>query len=95
MDYSGYASNLSAKTRFYIERCGDSEQKLNYAVKAYSRGLLGEAPDELVGSDEKKGLYMHAYEDGQTVKQQRELGNKIDQAIDQAFERVMQEAKHE
>ncbi len=91
MDYTGFASGLSAKTRFYIERPGDTERKLNYALKAYSKGLLGEAPDELVGSDEKKSLYMHAYEDGQTVKQQRELGNKIEQA----FERVMQGVKHE
>lgn len=30
MDYTGYASNLSDKTRWYIERNGDSEQKLNY-----------------------------------------------------------------
>ena len=72
MDYSGYASNLSAKTRMYIERPGDTERKLNYALKAYSRGLLGEAPEELVGSDEKKGLYMHAYEDGVNVRQARE-----------------------
>ena len=72
MDYSGYASNLSAKTRMYIERNGDSEQKLNYALKAFSKGLLGEAPDELVGSDEKKALYHHAYEDGLKVKQARE-----------------------
>ena len=76
MDYSGYASNLSAKTRMYIERNGDPEQKLNYALKAYSQGFLGEAPDELIGSDEKKALYHHAYEDGQTVKQQRELGTE-------------------
>jgi len=72
MDYSGYASNLSAKTRMYIERGGDSEQKLNFALKAYSKGLLGDEPDELVGSDEKKSLYMHAYEDGLKVKQARE-----------------------
>ena len=91
MDYTGYASNLSDKTRKYIERNGDPEQKLNYALKAFSKGLLGEAPDELVGSSERKALYHHAYEDGQTVKQQRELGNKIDQA----FERVMQGVKHE
>ena len=91
MDYTGYASNLSAKTRFYIKRAGNNEQTLNYALKAFSKGLLGEAPDELVGSDEKKALYHHAYEDGQTVKQQRELGNKIEQA----FERVMQGVKHE
>ena len=91
MDYTGYASNLSAKTRMYIERNGDPEQKLNYALKAFSKGLLGEAPDELVGSDEKKSLYNHAYNDGQSAKQQRELGNKIDQA----FERVMQGVKHE
>lgn len=72
MDYSGYAANLSDKTRFYIERNGDQEQKMNYALKAYSQGLLGEAPDELVGSDEKKGLYNHAYEDGVNVRQARE-----------------------
>lgn len=72
MDYSGYASNLSAKTRMYIERNGDSEQKLNYALKAYSKGLMGDEPEELIGSDEKKSLYMHAYEDGQRVKQARE-----------------------
>jgi len=72
MDYTGFASGLSAKTRFYIERPGDTERKLNYALKAYSRGLLGEAPDELVGSDEKKSLYMHAYEDGVNVRQARE-----------------------
>jgi hypothetical protein len=72
MDYSGYASNLSAKTRMYIERNGDPEQKLNYALKAYSQGFLGEAPDELVGSDEKKSLYMHAYEDGVNVRRARE-----------------------
>ena len=72
MDYSGYASNLSDKTRMYIERNGDSEQKLNFALKAFSKGLLGEAPDELVGSDEKKSLYMHAYEDGVNVRQARE-----------------------
>ena len=91
MDYSGIAANLTAKTRFYIERTGDTERKLNYALKAYSKGLLGDEPDELVGSDEKKALYHQAYEDGQTVKQQRELGNKIEQA----FERVMQGVKHE
>jgi len=72
MDYTGYASNLSDQTRKYIERNGDQEQKLNYALKAYSKGFLGEAPDELVGSDEKKALYHHAYEDGQKVKQARE-----------------------
>ena len=72
MDYTGYASNLSDRTRKYIERNGDQEQKLNYALKAYSKGLLGEAPDELVGSDEKKSLYMHAYEDGVNVRQARE-----------------------
>lgn len=72
MDYSGYASSLSDKTKMYIERCGDSEQKLNYALKAYSKGLLGDEPDELIGSDEKKGLYMHAYEDGVNVRQARE-----------------------
>lgn len=72
MDYSGYASNLSAKTRKYIERNGDPEQKLNYALKAYSKGLLGDEPDELVGSDEKKALYNHAYEDGVNVRQARE-----------------------
>ena len=72
MDYSGYASNLSDKTRMYIERNGDPEQKMNFALKAYSQGFLGEAPDELVGSDEKKSLYMHAYEDGVNVRQARE-----------------------
>lgn len=72
MDYTGYASNLSAKTKMYIERNGDQEKKLNYALKAYSQGFLGEAPDELIGSDEMKGLYNHAYEDGQKVKQARE-----------------------
>jgi len=72
MDYSGYASNLSDKTRMYIERNGDPEQKMNFALKAYSKGLLGDEPDELVGSDEKKSLYHHAYEDGQKVKQARE-----------------------
>ena len=72
MDYSGYASNLSAKTRKYIERNGDPEQKMNFALKAYSQGFLGEAPDELVGSDEKKSLYMRAYEDGVNVRQARE-----------------------
>lgn len=71
MDYSGYASNLSATTRKYIER-GNSEQRLNYALKAFSRGLLGDEPGELVGSDEKKALYHHAYEDGLKVKQARE-----------------------
>jgi hypothetical protein len=91
MDYSGIAANLTDKTRFYIKRAGNNEQTLNYALKAFSKGLLGESPDELVGSDEKKALYHHAYEDGQTVKQQRELRNKIDQA----FERVMQGVKHE
>lgn len=91
MDYTGYASNLSDRTRFYIERNGDPEQKMNFALKAFSRGLLGDEPEELIGSDEKKALYHHAYEDGQTVKQQRELGNKIEQA----FERVMQGVKHE
>ena len=72
MDYTGYASNLSAKTRMYIERNGDPEQKLNYALKAYSKGLLGDEPDELIGSDEKKSLYNHAYEDGVNVRQARE-----------------------
>lgn len=72
MDYTGYASNLSATTRKYIERNGDSEQKLNFALKAYSKGLLGDEPEELVGSDERKSLYMHAYEDGLRVKQARE-----------------------
>ena len=72
MDYTGYASNLSDKTRKYIERNGDPEQKLNYALKAYSKGFTGDEPDELVGSDEKKSLYMHAYEDGLKVKQARE-----------------------
>lgn len=72
MDYTGYASNLSDRTRFYIKRAGNNEQKLNYALKAYSKGFLGEAPDELVGSDEEKALYHHAYEDGQKVKQARE-----------------------
>jgi len=91
MDYSGIAANLTDKTRFYIKRAGNNEQVLNYALKAFSKGLLGEAPDELVGSDEKKSLYHHAYEDGLKVKQQRELGNKIDQA----FERVMQGVKRE
>lgn len=75
MDYTGYASNLSDKTRMYIER-GNSEQRLNFALKAYSKGLLGDEPDELVGSDEKKALYHHAYEDGQRVKQAREQGAK-------------------
>ena len=54
MDYSGYASNLSDKTRKYIERNGDPEQKMNFALKAFSKGLLGESPDELVGSDDWK-----------------------------------------
>ena len=72
MDYTGYASNLSDRTRKYIERNGDQEQKLNYALKAYSKGFIGEAPDELVGSDERKALYHHAYEDGVNVRQARE-----------------------
>ena len=38
MDYTGYASNLSAKTRMYIERNGGQEQKVNYALIAYSKG---------------------------------------------------------
>ena len=72
MDYTGYASNLSDRTRWYIERNGDPEQKLNYALKAYSIGFLGDEPDELIGSDEKKALYHHAYEDGQKARQARE-----------------------
>ena len=76
MDYTGYASNLSDRTRWYIERNGDSEQKLNYALKAYSKGFTGDEPDELVGSDEKKALYHHAYEDGVNVRQAREQGAK-------------------
>ena len=72
MDYTGYASNLSDRTRKYIERNGDSEQKLNYALQAYSKGLMGDEPDELVGSDEKKALYHHAYEDGVNVRKARE-----------------------
>ena len=54
MEYTGYASNLSDKTRKYIERNGDPEQKMNFALKAFSKGLLGESPDELVGSDDWK-----------------------------------------
>ena len=72
MDYSGIAANLTDKTRFYIKRAGNNEQTLNYALKAFSKGLLGESPDELVGSDEKKALYNHAYEDGVNVRQARE-----------------------
>ena len=79
MDYTGIAANLTDKTRFYIKRAGNNEQTLNYALKAFSKGLLGDEPGELVGSDEKKSLYMHAYEDGLKVKQAREQEAKHEQ----------------